>query len=80
MGRARVGLALGAAGGAMGGLVLHFICPYADTAHVVLGHLGGAILAAAAGAALFAAALRRWTVTGAGSGPRAGASPPAPRR
>jgi hypothetical protein len=59
MGRARVGLALGAAGGAVGGLVLHFICPYAQTAHVVLGHVGGAILAAAVGAGLLGALLRR---------------------
>jgi hypothetical protein len=59
MGRARIGLALGAAGGAMGGFVLHFICPLAGTAHVVLGHVGGTILAAAAGAALLPALLRR---------------------
>ena len=59
MGRARIGLALGAAGGAMGGLILHFICPFAGTAHVVLGHVGGTILAAAAGAALLPALLRR---------------------
>lgn len=59
VGRARLGMALGAAGGAMGGFVLHFICPYAETAHVVLGHLGGTMLAAAAGAALLSALLRR---------------------
>ncbi|HEX3904161.1 MAG TPA: NrsF family protein [Polyangia bacterium] len=59
MGRARIGMALGAAGGAVGGLVLHFICPFAGTAHVVLGHVGGTILAAAAGAALLPALLRR---------------------
>lgn len=59
MGRARIGLALGAAGGAAGGLVLHFICPFAGTAHVVLGHVGGTALAAAAGAALLPALLRR---------------------
>ena len=59
MGRARIGLALGAAGGAVGGLVLHFICPFAGTAHVVLGHVGGTILAAAAGAALLSVLLRR---------------------
>ena len=59
MGRARIGLALGAAGGAMGGLVLHFICPFAGTAHVLVGHVGGTILAAAAGAALLPALLRR---------------------
>jgi hypothetical protein len=58
MGRARIGMALGAAGGAMGGLVLHFICPLAGTAHVVLGHVGGMILAAAAGAVLLPALLR----------------------
>jgi hypothetical protein len=59
MGRARLGMALGAAGGAMGGFVLHFICPLAGTAHVVLGHVGGTILAAVAGAALLPAMLRR---------------------
>jgi hypothetical protein len=59
MGRARIGMALGAAGGAMGGFVLHFICPLAGTAHVVLGHVGGTLLAAAAGAALLPALLRR---------------------
>jgi len=59
VGRARLGVALGAAGGAMGGFVLHFICPYAETAHVVLGHVGGTILAAAAGAALLSGLLRR---------------------
>jgi hypothetical protein len=54
VGGARVGLALGAAGGAMGGLVLHFICPLATTAHVTLGHVGGALAAALIGAALLA--------------------------
>jgi hypothetical protein len=58
MGRGRMGMALGAAGGAMGGFVLHFICPFAGTAHVVLGHVGGTILAAALGAALLPALLR----------------------
>jgi len=52
-------LALGAAGGAMGGFVLHFICPFAGTAHVLLGHVGGTILAAGAGAVLLPALLRR---------------------
>ncbi len=59
VGRARIGMALGAAGGGLGGLVLHFICPFAGTAHVVLGHVGGMILAAAAGAVLLPALLRR---------------------
>jgi hypothetical protein len=46
MGGARVGLALGAAGGALGGLVLHFICPIANAGHVLLGHVGGMAVAA----------------------------------
>jgi len=50
VGRARVGMALGAAGGAVGGLLLVFICPFASTAHVVLGHVGGMLLAALASA------------------------------
>lgn len=59
VGGARVGLALGAAAGAMGGFVLHFICPFASTAHVVLGHVGGMALTAAAGALLAATVIRR---------------------
>jgi hypothetical protein len=59
MGGSRIGMALGAAGGAMGGLVLHFICPIAGTAHVVLAHVGGMVLAAAAGALLLSGVLRR---------------------
>jgi hypothetical protein len=47
VGGARLGLALGAAGGALGGLVLHFICPIANVGHVALGHVGGMALAAA---------------------------------
>jgi negative regulator of sigma F NrsF-like protein len=47
------GMALGAAGGATGGLALHFVCPLAVTAHVVIGHVGAVVLAAVAGAALF---------------------------
>jgi hypothetical protein len=45
-------MALGAAAGAMGGLLLVFICPFANTSHVVLGHVGGVALAAIAGAVL----------------------------
>lgn len=59
MGGARIGMALGAAGGAMGGLVLHFICPIANTGHVALGHVGGMVLASAIGALLLAGAGRR---------------------
>jgi len=46
VGGARIGLALGAAGGALGGLVLHFICPIANAGHVLLGHVGGMAVAA----------------------------------
>jgi hypothetical protein len=59
VGAPRIGMALGAAGGAMGGLVLHFICPIAGTAHVVLAHVGGMLLSAAAGALLLWSILRR---------------------
>jgi len=59
LGGSRIGMALGAAGGAMGGLVLHFICPIAGTAHVVLAHVGGMVLAAAAGALLLSSVTRR---------------------
>jgi hypothetical protein len=58
VGRSRVGMALGAAGGAMGGMALVFICPFASTAHVVGGHVVGMLLAAAAGALLVRAATR----------------------
>jgi hypothetical protein len=59
VGAPRAGLALGAAAGAMGGLVLHFTCPFAATAHVLLGHVGGMALTAAAGALLATAITRR---------------------
>jgi len=52
VGGSRVGMALGAAAGAMGGLLLVFICPFANTAHVVIGHAGGVVLAAITGAIL----------------------------
>jgi tetratricopeptide (TPR) repeat protein len=58
VGGARVGMALGAAGGAMGGLLLVFICPFASAAHVVGGHVAGMVLAAAAGAMLLPAVAR----------------------
>ncbi|HEY2903772.1 MAG TPA: NrsF family protein [Polyangia bacterium] len=59
VGARRIGMALGAAGGALGGLTLHFICPFAGTDHVVLGHVGGMVLAAAAGAALLPSLIER---------------------
>jgi tetratricopeptide (TPR) repeat protein len=66
VGSARVGMALGAAGGAAGGLLLVFICPFASAAHVVLGHVGGMVLASLAGAVLLPAVARmRGTATAA---------------
>ena len=52
-------MALGAAGGAAGGLALHFHCPIAVTSHVVLGHVGGVILGAIVGAFLLPRLLMR---------------------
>jgi hypothetical protein len=54
-----IGMGLGAAGGALGGLALHFICPLAGTDHVVLAHVGGMIMAATAGATLLPILLGR---------------------
>ena len=59
MGAQRIGVALGAAGGAMGGLALLFHCPIAGSAHMVLGHVGGVALAALAGALLLPGLLQR---------------------
>ena len=53
LGGRRLGVGLGAAGGAIGGLALHFLCPIAETAHVVFGHVGGVVVAALIGAAVF---------------------------
>jgi len=58
VGGSRVGMALGAAGGAMGGLLLVFICPFASAAHVVGGHVAGMVLAAAVGAIMMRATAR----------------------
>jgi hypothetical protein len=58
VGGSRIGMALGAAGGAMGGLLLVFICPMASTSHVVLAHVGGVLLSAAVGAILMRATAR----------------------
>ena len=59
VGARRIGLALGAAGGALGGFALHLLCPFAGTDHVVLSHVGGMVLAAAAGAVLLPALIER---------------------
>jgi hypothetical protein len=50
----RVSAALGAAGGALGGLTLHFICGYGGGLHVGLAHAGAAVLAAGIGAVVLA--------------------------
>jgi tetratricopeptide (TPR) repeat protein len=67
VGGSRVGMALGAAGGAMGGLLLVFICPFASTAHVVFGHVVGMALAAFAGAVLLPMVARMRPATTAGT-------------
>jgi hypothetical protein len=54
----RVAAALGAAGGALGGLTLHFICSYGGGLHVGLAHAGGVVLAALAGALVLPVFLR----------------------
>jgi hypothetical protein len=52
VGSARLTAALGAAGGALGGLVLHVRCAVGAGLHVGLGHAGGMALATLVGAAL----------------------------
>jgi hypothetical protein len=59
MGGRRIGLALGAAGGSLAGLALHFACPIATTGHVLISHVGVMILASLAGALIFHGVLGR---------------------
>jgi hypothetical protein len=59
VGGRRIGLAVGAAGGAMAGLVLHFHCPVATTGHVLLSHAGAVVLSAGAGALILRGLLGR---------------------
>jgi hypothetical protein len=59
IGGRRIGLAVGAAGGALGGLALHFLCPIATTGHILLSHVGGMVLASMAGALIFQGLLGR---------------------
>jgi hypothetical protein len=54
----RVAAALGAAGGALGGLTLHFICGYGGGLHVGLAHAGAVVLGAGIGAVVLAPFLR----------------------
>ncbi|HVZ71959.1 MAG TPA: NrsF family protein [Polyangia bacterium] len=59
VGARAAGIAVGAAGGAIGGLALHFICPMATAGHVLIGHVGAMIAASVAGALIFGALLDR---------------------
>jgi len=59
VGGRRVGLAVGAAGGALGGLALHFLCPIATPGHVLLSHVGAMLLSSLAGALVFQGLLGR---------------------
>jgi len=59
VGSARVTAAVGAAGGALGGLVLHLLCPAGGAVHVGLGHGGGVAVAALLGAGIGALLDRR---------------------
>jgi hypothetical protein len=54
----RVAAALGAAGGALGGLTLHFICGYGGGLHVGLAHAGGVVLGGVIGAVVLAPFLK----------------------
>jgi hypothetical protein len=56
IGSYKVAAALGAAGGAAGGLALHFICPVGGGLHVGLAHAGGVAIGAIAGMLI----LGRW--------------------
>lgn len=47
---ARLGAAVGAAGGALAGLTLHGLCPYGGAVHVGLAHGGGVVVGAVIGA------------------------------
>jgi len=47
---ARLGAAIGAAGGALSGLTLHGLCPYGGAVHVGLAHGGGVVIGAVIGA------------------------------
>jgi hypothetical protein len=58
VGSTRVMAAAGAAGGALGGLVLHVLCPVGGALHVGFGHGGAVMVAAALGAGIGAIADR----------------------
>jgi hypothetical protein len=55
----RMGMALGAAGGALAGLTLHLLCPIGGALHVSLAHGGGVLVGAAIGGIVLGALFRR---------------------
>jgi hypothetical protein len=55
----RIGAAVGAAGAALGGAVLHLLCPFSTRAHVAVAHAGAVTLCALLGAVLGGLAARR---------------------
>jgi hypothetical protein len=57
-GSLRAGVGLGAAGGALGGLLLHAICPVGGALHAGLAHGGSAAVGAAVGVLLARVLLR----------------------
>jgi hypothetical protein len=60
VGAARLGAAIGAAGGALSGLTLHGLCPIGGALHVTTAHGGAVVLGALLGALVFP--LVRWLV------------------
>ncbi len=58
VGSGRIGAALGTAGGALAGLLLHFVCGLSSGFHVSLAHGGVSVLGALLGAALLRPLLR----------------------
>ena len=58
IGSVRIGAAIGAAGAALAGLTLHFICPFGGRLHVALAHGGGVLLGASLGALVLSRRLR----------------------
>lgn len=53
VGAARLGAAIGAAGGALSGLTLHGLCPIGGVLHVLGAHAGAVVLGALLGAGVF---------------------------
>jgi hypothetical protein len=53
VGAARLGAAIGAAGGALSGLTLHALCPVGGALHVVTSHAGAVVAGAILGAVVF---------------------------